>query len=100
MDKNIGKNISEKASGKYGQNVLITLKELQQTQLKLCKKKVIQKKAEATGDLIGNIITNKITKFEKNHKKLFQRQLQVSMIKKYHKKYIYLKKKGKKLLMN
>ena len=100
MDKNIDKYISKKTSDKYSKSVLITLKELRQMQLKLCKKKVIQKKAEATGDLIGNIITNKITKFQKNHKKLFQRQLQVSMIKKYHKKYIYLKKKGKKLLMN
>ena len=37
-------------------------------QLKLCKKKVIQKKAEATGDLIGNIIAKKITKFQETHK--------------------------------
>ena len=34
-DKNFGKNISKNVSGKYGQNVLIMLKNLQEMQLKL-----------------------------------------------------------------
>ena len=80
-------------------NVLITLNKLQQMQLKLRKKKSFKKKkVEATGDLIRNIIGNKITKFRKTHNKIFKGQM--NMTKKYLKKYMYLKKKGKKLLMN
>ena len=78
--------------------VLITLNKLQQMQLKLRKKKSFKKKVEATGDLIRNIIGNKITKFQKTHNKIFKRQM--NMTKKYLKKHMYLKKKGKKLLMN
>ena len=40
-------------------------------QLKL-RKKSHSKKAEATGDLIGNIIANKITKFQKTRNKIFR----------------------------
>ena len=39
---------------------------LQQMQLNILQKKFIQKAAEATGDLIGNKIANKITKLSKN----------------------------------
>ena len=54
-------------------NVLITLNKLQQMQLKLRKKKSFKKKkVEATGDLIRNIIGNKITKFRKTHNKIFR----------------------------
>ena len=42
------------------------LKNLQQMHLKLFQKRVIQKTAEATGDLIGNKIANRITKVAKN----------------------------------
>ena len=45
-----------------------------------------QKTAEPTGDLIGN----KIYRVSKIHNKTIQRQLQMSMIKKYLKKNIYL----------
>ena len=38
------------------------LNNLQQIQLKLVSKRVIQKTAEATGDLIGKKIADKITK--------------------------------------
>ena len=60
----------------------------------------IQKTAEATGDLIGNKIANKSQRSENIHKKRIQRQLKISMIKKYLKKDTYLEKKEKKLLMN
>ena len=54
-----------------------------------------QKTAEATGDLIGN----KITKVSEVHHRIIQKQLQMKMIKKYLKKYIYLQKKFRKLLL-
>ena len=43
-------------------NFLIMLNNLQQMQIKNTSKRVIQKRAEATGDVIGNIIADKITK--------------------------------------
>ena len=43
-------------------NFLIMLNNLQQMQIKNTSKRVIQKRAEATGDVIGNIIAHKITK--------------------------------------
>ena len=42
------------------------LDNLQQIQLKLLQKRVIQKKAEATGYLFGNKIANRITNASKN----------------------------------
>ena len=56
------------------------------------------KTAEATGDLNGNKNANKITKVSKNSQKIILKQLQMSMIKKYLKKDVYLEKKVKKLL--
>ena len=53
-----------------------------------------EKTAEATDDLIDN----KIRVVPKNSQKIIQRQLQMRMITKYLKKYIYLQKKDKKLL--
>ena len=45
-------------------------------------KRAIKKKtAEATGDLIGNKITDRITKSQKFHNRIFQKQLKLSMIK-------------------
>ena len=45
-------------------------------------------------------LLTKLPKFQTIHHKLIQRQLQMSMIKKYLKKDIYLQKKDKKLLMS
>ena len=77
------------------------LNSLPEKRLKLLKafKKAIQKTAEATGDLIGSKIVNRIIKVPKMHNKIIQRQLQMSMIKKHLNKDIYLQKKDKKLLM-
>ena len=47
-------------------NFLIMRNNVQQLQLNILQKKVIQKTAEATGGLIGNKIANKITKLSKN----------------------------------
>ena len=69
-------------------------------QLKILQKNSFKKTAEATGDLIGYKIANKVPKVSNIHNKILQRQSQMSMIKKYLKKDIYLQKKGKKSLMN
>ena len=58
MSKNVSENISKNASGKYTQNVLMMLENLQQMHVSgsACSEKVIQKTAESTGDLISNKI--------------------------------------------
>ena len=104
MGTNVGKNISKKLRGKYSQNCPDHAKKSATDAVKTSSKRVIQKTAEATGDLIGNKIANNITRVSKNLQQnnsvLIQRQLEMSMLKKYFKKDIYLQKKDKKLLMN
>ena len=51
--------------------------------LKTASWRAVQKTAEVTDELIGDKIANRITKFQKNHNKIIQRQLQMSMIMKY-----------------
>ena len=63
--------------------------------LKTSSKRVIQKIAETTGDLIGN----KITGVSKNHNKIIQRQLQMMVINKNLKKDLHLQNKDKNLLI-
>ena len=76
------------------------LNNLQQIPLNLVKKRVIQKTAEATGDLIGNksCATVEFLKSQKLHHRIIQKRFQMSMIKKYLKKDIYVQKEGRKLL--
>ena len=52
--------------------------------------KLLQKTVEATGDLNGNKIADKVTKISKTSDSIIQKQLQMSMLKKYLKKDIYL----------
>ena len=60
--KNIGKNLSNK----YGQKLLDSAKKFTTDAIKTASKRVIQKTAEATGDLIGNkIADNKYFKMSK-----------------------------------
>ena len=73
MGKYIGKDISKNLSGKYSpgmlamrQNILNHTKQSAADALRTSSKTVIQKSAEATGDLIGNIIANRIIKVSKN----------------------------------
>ena len=63
------------------------------TRLKLLQR-VIQKTAEATGDLIGNKNADKITKVSKN-----AQQNNLESVTNENDKDIYFQKKGKKLLM-
>ena len=60
--KNIGKNISKDLSRKYSQKLLDHAKQSTIDALKTASKRVILKRAEATGDLIGNKIADKITR--------------------------------------
>ena len=62
MGKNIGKNLS----GKYSQKGLDLAKQSATDVVKTASELAIQKKAEVTGDLIGNKIANKITKISKH----------------------------------
>ena len=89
MDKNIGKNISKNLSSKYSQRLLDYAKQSATDALKTTSKRVIQKTAEATDDLIGN----KIGKSQEVQCIIIQEQLQTNMIRKYLKKDIYLQKK-------
>ena len=55
------KNMGKRLSNKYGQKLLDSAKKSTTDVIKTASKKVIQKTAEATGDLIGNKIADKIT---------------------------------------
>ena len=55
MNQEIGKSLSNK----YGQKLLDSAKKITTNAIKTVSKRAIQKTAEATGDLIGNNITEK-----------------------------------------
>ena len=59
--KNIGKNLSNKCS----QKLIDTAKKSTTDTIKTASKRVIQKTAEATRDLVGNKIADKITNASK-----------------------------------
>ena len=59
--KNIGRNVSKK----YGQKLVDTAKKSVTDALKIVSKRAIQKTAEASGDLVGNFIADKITSISK-----------------------------------
>ena len=94
MSKNIGENKSKNLMLKIVRIFLIMLNNLLQKHLKLRQKKVIQKTAETTGDLIGNKIAKRITKISKSSPQKIQKQ--INMIKKYLKKDIYLQMEDRK----
>ena len=63
--KNMGKNLSNK----YGQYLLDSAKKSTTDAIKTASERAIQKTAEATGDLIGNKIADKITSVSKKSTK-------------------------------
>ena len=65
MGENIGKNKSKNLRGKYNQKVLDQTKQFTTDAFKTASKRAIQKRAEATGYLIDNKITDKIIKISK-----------------------------------
>ena len=66
MGKYVGKSISKNLSSKYSQKGLDHTKQSAPNSLKIVSKKVIQKTAEGTGDLIDNKIADRITKVSKS----------------------------------
>ena len=83
---NIGKNISKNLRDKYSQKRLDYAKPSAADALEIISKRVIQKTAETTFNLIGNKMANRITKSQEVHSTIIQKQLQISMIKKYLKR--------------
>ena len=59
------KNIGKKLINKYGQKLLDSAKTSTTDAIKTLSKRATQKPAEATGDLIGSKIANKITSVSK-----------------------------------
>ena len=55
------KNMGKSLSNKYGQKRIDSAKRSTADAIKTASKRAIQKRAEATGDLIGNKIADKIT---------------------------------------
>ena len=81
-------------------NLFVLLNYLRQMHVKLPKKDPFKKQQKEP--VIWSVIKleSKLQNFWKIHNKILQRQLQMSMIKKYLKKVMYLQKKDEKLLMN
>ena len=63
--KNIGKNLSNK----YSQKIIDTAKRSATDAMKIASQRGIQKTAEATGDLVGNKIADKIISISKKSTK-------------------------------
>ena len=63
MSKNLGNNMSKNLSSQYSRKLFDQAKQSVTASLKTPSKKEIPKTAEAAGDLIGNEIADKITKF-------------------------------------
>ena len=61
MSRNIGKNKSKNVGSKYSQKLLDDGKQSATDALKTASKKAIQQIEEATGNLIGNKIADRIT---------------------------------------
>ena len=57
--------MSKSLSNKYGQKLLDSARRSTTNAIKIVPKRAIQKTAEATGDLIGNKIADKITSASK-----------------------------------
>ena len=62
MGKNIGRDKSQEINSKYCQKFLDRIKQSATDALKTASKRAIQKSTEATDDLIGNKIDDRITK--------------------------------------
>ena len=82
--KNIGKNVSNK----YGQKCLVSAKKSKTDAIKTASKRAIQKRAEATDDLIGNKIADKTTNASNNYLSRSQNDDVNGEIKEPKKRYI------------
>ena len=61
----MGKNLSKNLRGKYGRKLLDYAKQFTTDAFETASKRAIEKTAEATGDLVGNKIVDRITKVSK-----------------------------------
>ena len=64
-----GLNAAKKVAEKYGKNLMATATKTGLDTAKSASKRVVQKTAEATGDLIGNKIADKSTSLGKSKNK-------------------------------
>ena len=97
------KIMSKNLSNKYGQKLLDSTKKFTSDAIKTASKRAIQKASEATGDLIGSKIADKITSVSKKSPKELQNdKIEADKVSpnKAQKIYIYIQKKDNKLLMN
>ena len=86
-------------SNKYGKKLVDTAKKSTTVAIKTVSKRAIQKTAEATGNLVGNKIADKIPSFSKKSTKTLltiAEDIELTT----HKKDIYHQKKDSKLLIN
>ena len=84
-------------SNQYGRKPLDSVKKSTTDAIKTASKRAIQKTAEATGDLIGNKIADKITSVSKKSNNNNNNE-HVELTN--HKKDAYFQKKENKFLMN
>ena len=94
------KNMGKSLSNKYGQKLLDSAKKSTTDAKKITSKRAIQKTAEATGDLIGSKIADKITSISDKKSPNKDEREEENMKITIHKKDTYHQKKGKKLLIN
>ena len=99
IGKNIGKDISKSLRSKYSQKLLDHAERFATDAFKISSKRAIRKKAGAFGDLIGNKTGNRITVVSKIYNRTGQKQLQMSMMKKFLKKDNPFQKKDTTLLI-
>ena len=81
-------------------NFLMMPNNLQQMRLKLLQKEQFKKLQKQLVIWLLMKLLKKSRKFQKIHNEIIQKHLEMSMIKKYLKKDVYLQKKDKKLLMS
>ena len=101
FNRNLGTHsikVAKNLNNKYGQKLADFAKKSATDSFKIASKRAIQKTAEATEDLVGNKIADKITSYSKKIQQMNHTQMMLAM--KYQKKGIYLHKKDKKLLLN
>ena len=71
--------IAKNLNNKYGQKLVDAAKKSAAEALKIAGKRAIQKTAEASGDLVGNFIADKITSISKKKQQVNHTQMWLAM---------------------
>ena len=95
MDLSFAKNIGKNSSNKYSQKIIDTTKKSATNAIKTLSQQAIQKTAEATGDLIGNKIADKVTNMSKKSTKKLPAIDEDVELTTYKKRYISPKERQK-----